>query len=56
MPSKTFKNLSEFILNHMRMSQIYQPVMLKALLKGSGKSKVREYGSLMESATNRKGN
>ena len=28
--------LEEFILNRMRMSHIYQPVMLKVLLEGSG--------------------
>jgi len=42
MARKTFENLEEFILKGMRMSHIYQPVMLIALLKGSGKSKVRD--------------
>ena len=28
--------LEDFILNRMRMSHIYQPVMLKVLLEGSG--------------------
>ena len=42
MPSKTFKSLSDFIQKKMRMSHIYQPVMLMELLKGSGKSKVKQ--------------
>ena len=37
MLSKTFKSLSDFIQNKMRMSHIYQRVMLIELLKGSGK-------------------
>ena len=42
MPSKTFKSLSDFIQKKMRMSHIYQPVMLMELLKSSGKSKVKQ--------------
>ncbi len=42
MPSKTFKSLSDFIQNKMRMSHIYQPAMLIELLKGSGKSKAKQ--------------
>ena len=42
MPSKTFKSLSDFIQKKMRISHIYQPVMIMELLKGSGKSKVKQ--------------
>ena len=31
-----FSNLKDFILNRMRMSHIYQPVMLMTLLKEGG--------------------
>ena len=34
--------LEEFILNRMRMSHIYQPVMLKVLLEGSGTASLEE--------------
>ena len=36
--SKTFKNLLDFIRNRMRMSHIYQPVMLRTLLKNKGRA------------------
>tara|TARA_B100000795_G_scaffold208220_1_gene161709 strand:+ start:262 stop:525 length:264 start_codon:yes stop_codon:yes gene_type:complete len=32
-----FKDLEEFVANKMRMSQIYQPVMLLTLLENAGK-------------------
>jgi hypothetical protein len=35
-PSKTYSKLSDFIENKMRMSHIYQPVMLAELLKQNG--------------------
>ena len=34
--------LEDFILNRMRMSHIYQPVMLKVLLEGSGTASLEE--------------
>ena len=34
--------LEEFIRNRMRMSHIYQPVMLKVLLEGSGTASLEE--------------
>jgi hypothetical protein len=33
----TFDDLEDFINHRMRMSHIYQPVMLKVLLEGGGK-------------------
>ena len=36
----TFSNLKDFILNRMRMSHIYQPVMLMTLLKEGGVSSI----------------
>jgi hypothetical protein len=38
----SFETLREFILNRMRMSHIYQPVMLKELLLKGGIASVRE--------------
>jgi len=35
-------NLKEFINSKMRMSHVYQPVMIKTLLENNGKSSVRE--------------
>jgi len=40
--SGTFKKLKKFILNDMKMSHIYQPVMLSELLKSGGKASVYE--------------
>jgi ATP adenylyltransferase len=37
--------LRDFLLNRMRMSHIYQPVMLKTLLLGYGKASIREIAS-----------
>jgi ATP adenylyltransferase len=37
----TYTRLRDFLINHMRMSHIYQPVMLKMLLKGNGKVSLR---------------
>jgi ATP adenylyltransferase len=34
--------LEDFILNRMRMSHIYQPVMLKVLLEGSGTASLED--------------
>ena len=42
MPSKTFKELQDFISKDMRMSHVYQPVMLIELLSKKGKSSVTE--------------
>lgn len=38
----TFDKLYKFIDQHMRMSQVYQPVMLLELLKGDGKATVSQ--------------
>jgi diadenosine tetraphosphate (Ap4A) HIT family hydrolase len=38
----TFRVLRDFILSRMRMSHIYQPVMLKTLLAHSGKATIRQ--------------
>src|SRR5262249_9188691 len=37
-----FKQLQEFIQERMRMSHIYQPVMLKELLSRGGRAKIRD--------------
>src|ERR1700690_4228926 len=39
--ANSFKNLRDFIQNRMRMSHIYQPVMIKELLKRGGKANIR---------------
>ena len=39
--SKEFENLSDFILNKMKMSHVYQPVMLIEILKNNGSANVR---------------
>src|SRR5208283_295431 len=41
-PSAIFRRLSDFIQNEMRMSHVYQPVMLRALLTHKGHASVRE--------------
>ena len=38
----TFEQLRDFIKNRMRMSHIYQPVMLKTLLTNGGKATIRD--------------
>ena len=55
MLSKTFKSLSDFIQNKMRMSHIYQRVMLIELLKGSGKPKVKQIAQVVVSKELNKG-
>jgi len=40
--SKTFNQLSDFISNQMRMSHIYQPVMLMELLNHGGRANVSD--------------
>jgi ATP adenylyltransferase len=40
--SRVYQHLSNFILNKMRMSHIYQPVMLMKLLKNKGVSSVTQ--------------
>lgn len=40
--SAVFNQLSRFILKEMRMSHIYQPVMLIKLLQNKGKASVRD--------------
>ena len=40
--SDTFIQLREFILSQMRMSHIYQPVMLKTLIEHQGAATIRE--------------
>ncbi len=38
----SFRQLRDFILKQMRMSHIYQPVMIKEMLKCGGKASIRE--------------
>ncbi len=40
--SKVFKKLEHFITQEMRMSHIYQPVMIMEVLRNSGKANVRQ--------------
>ena len=40
--SKRYEELSEFIRKKMRMSHIYQPVMLVELLQNKGSASVRD--------------
>ena len=40
--SSIFRRLSDFIQNQMRMSHVYQPVMLRVLLTHEGQASVRE--------------
>ena len=40
--TSSFKRLRDFIQKQMRMSHIYQPVMIRELLKGSGKASIRK--------------
>src|SRR5690242_12382851 len=37
----TYTRLRDFLIGHMRMSHVYQPVMLKVLLNGNGKASLR---------------
>jgi ATP adenylyltransferase len=47
--SATFTNLSDFICNRMRMSHVYQPVMLMEIIKRGGRASVTEIAqSLLE--------
>jgi hypothetical protein len=39
--TSSFEHLKDFIRKRMRMSHIYQPVMIKELLTGGGKSSIR---------------
>src|SRR5262245_54527321 len=39
--SSSYSQLRDFIQKQMRMAHIYQPVMLKQLLKGGGKASIR---------------
>jgi ATP adenylyltransferase len=40
--ASSFKNLRDFIQKQMRMSHIYQPLMIRELLKGGGKASIRK--------------
>jgi diadenosine tetraphosphate (Ap4A) HIT family hydrolase len=40
--TSSFKRLRDFIQKQMRMSHIYQPVMIRELLKGGGKASIRK--------------
>ena len=37
----TYTRLRDSLIGHMRMSHVYQPVMLKVLLNGNGKASLR---------------
>jgi ATP adenylyltransferase len=40
--TSSFKRLRDFIQKQMRMSHIYQPVMLRELIQGGGKASIRK--------------
>ena len=40
--TRAFEKLSDFILNQMRMSHVYQPVMLIEILKNNGSASTNE--------------
>jgi diadenosine tetraphosphate (Ap4A) HIT family hydrolase len=44
-PSKALERLKNFLQEQMRMSDIYQPVMIKTLLGNAGRATVREVAS-----------
>ncbi|MBB3763436.1 hypothetical protein [Sphingomicrobium lutaoense] len=44
--SDAYESLERFIRNEMRMSHIYQPVMLLVLLKSKGRATVREIAQI----------
>ena len=43
-----FQELSHYISNQMRMSHIYQPVMLRELLKSNGEATVEQIAKAPE--------
>jgi hypothetical protein len=42
MPSKAYASLRDFLTNRMRMSHVYQPIMLRLMLTHGGKATIRE--------------
>src|SRR5215468_10333475 len=40
--TSSFERLCDFIKKQMRMSHIYQPVMIRELVKGGGKASIRK--------------
>ena len=42
MPSASFEKISDFLLKKMRMSHVYQPVMIRTLLESGGSTSVSE--------------
>jgi diadenosine tetraphosphate (Ap4A) HIT family hydrolase/5-methylcytosine-specific restriction endonuclease McrA len=42
MPSKAYTSLRDFLTNRMRMSHVYQPIMLRLMLTHGGKATIRE--------------
>ncbi len=47
MPSKAYVRLQEFLEHHMRMSHIYQPVMIRRILKGGGSASLEEIAAAL---------
>ena len=45
MPSNSFKTLREFLTIRMRMSHIYQPLMIRTLLTHGGSASIRQIAS-----------
>jgi ATP adenylyltransferase len=46
MYSNPFKILQDFLTTHMRMSHIYQPLMIRALLTHGGRASIRQIASM----------
>jgi hypothetical protein len=44
--ASSFTHLRDFLQKHMRMSRIYQPVMIKELLQRGGQADVRDSCSI----------
>jgi len=47
--ASSFEHLRDFIVNQMRMSHIYQPVMISELLKHGGKANIRDIAAAFSS-------
>lgn len=45
----TFKDLCNFIENKMRMSQIYQPLLIRSLIDSDGKATIRQLATIFNS-------
>jgi len=51
----TFKDLCNFIENKMRMSQIYQPLLIRSLIDSDGKATIRQLATKFNDIKNPRG-